>query len=334
VNYLSENPQKIPSEYLKDIIIPMNLSNPHLSLKKFVPFLKKKVLNKLKTPRNEHSNKPLYSLIKTSNIASIFEQYELNIVNRESLLWYINLIEDMLSYTSPAILDYKDDFELILYHVLMHEEFGAFERAAQCFHKLLLSLLSVFPTNLGHSNPEELTKDEFFNFYKRIGKMRRQDIELVWHHPSEKEIEYAKDLYTQLLDNNMAYLEKTYFGDLKEEKFDYETASKLIDSMHLKVNTESPVAREELTRSSVLTTVVSLGVLQRSSMACISKEHPIRERFEKKFMLDFCNDTRIKVLNHLKKYMQYTAQHGLLGDSLVGIVLVTLMSCVIGEDTQ
>ncbi len=332
-SYLDENLQKPPSQYLPDLIHPLNLRDANLTLSKLLPLFKNQVLNKAATSQAEiNSKKPLYSLVQNSSVGAIFDQYELKITNKETLARILTTLKDVLTFASPALLQHREDIELIIFHSLLHEDHSVFDKSAQLLHTVLLSLLSVYPTNLGSINPQDLTQEEFGNIYKKIGRLPRRSLELQWHEPTDKEIQYAQELYSLFFERNLQDIETQHLQGVSTQKPTLENLASLMDDLHLK---KAEVAnRETLSRSLILVDYVFLGISQRASFAGVANLTEEKKKFEGRFRLEGFKNARERICSLGNRLVQYTFSNLYVKDPYIAKALVQLLGTMYGEEEQ
>ena len=237
-----------------------------------MPVFKDQLLTKISVSKAEtNSKKALYSLVSHSHVGAVFEQYELKITNKETLTRILVALKDVLTFSSPAILEHRLDIELIVFHCLLHDDHIVFDQAAKIIHTIFLSLLSIYPTNVGSLNPSDLTEQGFANLFKEVGRLPKKNIEIEWHLPSDKEKQYAQELYTTFFDKNLNHIEQEHLQGVSTQKPELGLLANLVDDMHLKKVEVSNVQREGLGRRLSLVNYAFLGISQRASFARRSK---------------------------------------------------------------
>jgi len=334
-NYIEDNVQKFPSKYLSEIIQPLNMAASGIMTKKMIPLMKDKLLSKLKTPKTEeYSKKPLYSLIQKSSISKEFDYYELSTTNKETLLWMLNILEDLVTYTSPAILDHSTDIELIIFHTLIHDEHAVFEKSVIVLHKLLLSLLSIYPTNLGSLDPADLTKEEFLNIYRKIGKPIKKNIQLKWHQPNKQEKAYALSLFNLLYQTNLDAIKQDYLQGFQSKELNYQFLSQLIDDMHLKMLETVRIERVEIGRSLFLAYFTFLGLSQRIPYAKTAILSDIQKNFEERFCFEELGNVREELCEFVKRFLDFACTKSYIADPTISKTIVDLAAGTFGEDEQ
>ena len=193
-----------------------------------------------------------------------------------------------------------------------------------------MSLLNIYPKNLGSLNPSEYNKkDEFASFYKRIGQLPKKTIELDWYEPGEAEIEYASYLYNLFIVRNIDYLKEMYPN---ETQYDETTMSDLVDLMHLNHLEISVVQKRDTYRIITLIFNVFSSISQRCSYKDITELNEIQKNFEKKFTLTLFANLRLEILNLIKKLVPQLIKNGLINDINTIKIIINLISNACGED--
>jgi len=175
---LSDNVQQMQSHHVSELLAPLTMSQPKFVLDKFIPLLKKKLL--AAKSNEKHQDKFLHQLVKSTNIKDQFDQFELKIVNKEGLIWYLNILLDVISFSSPELVAYANDIELITLHSMLHEDLTVFNKSVEVFHRLILSLTGVYPTNVSIIDFKTNKLDQQFRFYDRVGKSSSSNIKVEW----------------------------------------------------------------------------------------------------------------------------------------------------------
>ena len=135
--------------------------------------------------KSEFVEKPLHFLLEKIQVTEEFYEYEFLIKNKENLLWLLSIFQDIITFGSPTILEYQKEIELVIFHGLLHDEYEIFRQSVKILHYFILSLVSIYPTNLGSQNPNDFTPENFLNFYRNAGDVTAKNVDIDWHMPSE-----------------------------------------------------------------------------------------------------------------------------------------------------
>jgi len=314
----------------------MNLANiPHFT-SVIIPILQEKMFYKVSQSRaNENSKKPLYHLIQRTKVKDIFDFYEFRITNKENLLWYLEIVKSLVSFSSPAILKHSKEIQLIVFHGLMHEEHNIYKKALSIWHHFILSLISIYPTNLGSLNPKDYSKDEFLNFYRKAGELNCKNVELQWHMANEEELACLKDIIENMFKPILSYLSEKYLQEYKEERVNTDAFSSYIDSMLLQHSTPiTPSQKEDIIRNLSLASYMFLAFSECIPFRNFAFLSEMKEQFERKIVLLEYSNLRMELYAFLAKFIKYSFQKAIIYEDRIARTLVDMVGYLFGIDDQ
>jgi hypothetical protein len=314
----------------------MNLANIPNFMNIMMPILHEKLFYKVSQSREkENSQKPLYYLIQRTQVKDIFDYYEFRITNKDNLLWYLDIVKSFVSFSSPSILKHLKELQLIIFHGLIHDEHNVFKKALQIWHHFILSLISLYPTNLGSFNPHDYSKDEFLNFYRKAGELNSKDVELTWHHANEEELGCLKNIIENIFKPTLGYLSEKYLQDYRDEKMNFDLFSNYIDSMLLVSATNVTAAqKEDIIRNLNLASYMFLAFSECIPFSKFANLGEMKEEFERKFVLEEYTNLRLELYAFLLKFTKFSFQRSLIYEDRIARSLADVIGYLFGIDDQ
>ncbi|KAA1468544.1 hypothetical protein DENSPDRAFT_833875 [Dentipellis sp. KUC8613] len=172
-------------------------ANPTKTLAKFVPFCIRNIYTELESGAS--------SLRTTSNLSTPLPA-------DATFHWNLAVLRGAIFNDGKAVLKYKDEFLPLLLH-LRDKTLAkrGFSWSGKLLSSLLLTLTHTYPLEDKFVNTNEWSSDEFrFNHHRYWGKLyRAEDVNVSWHVPDDKEIDFALQIFTDMIEPTLASLEKS-----------------------------------------------------------------------------------------------------------------------------
>ncbi|KAI0274846.1 hypothetical protein BC834DRAFT_814888 [Gloeopeniophorella convolvens] len=124
--------------------------------------------------------------------------------------WNLAVLRGAMFNDGKAILQYKDQF-LPLLRRLRDKALSkrGFSWSGKLLSSLLLTLTHTYPLEDKFANRDEWASEEFrFNHHKHWGKLyKAEDVSVTWHVPDEEELNFALELFREIVEPTLARLE-------------------------------------------------------------------------------------------------------------------------------
>jgi len=331
VGYLTENTEKTPNMYVSDIIQAFNLADPAMTLKYLFPVVKEKLLMKRHDSSFKTDNALQEYLLGHAKHHEHVRSFELKTINKEILIWYLSILKDLVSYSQGLVRDYEADLEAIFILTLGHKELEVCELTAQVIQTLILSILSIYPTNLSCLNRSQTHKGESIRYiYRDIGRLPKENLEADWYQSNSADNEYAVYLTKLFKDSIISGFTHAYLSEVSEVW--PEDLTTLVDVMNLNRQESSPQKKQELTRGTLLVYTVFKAIAQRASFKDVYLLSNSAKGFEADFFLRELDDARMKAVFFAHKLTYWCIRNGYSQDEKIMSNLSKIISIGAGED--
>lgn len=72
-----------------------------------------------------------------------------------SIVWYINLLENSICYSQDDLVPFLKDLELLILHLIFCEEEKVFIKTCDLINSMFITLIQEFPRDLKYFDPSE-----------------------------------------------------------------------------------------------------------------------------------------------------------------------------------
>ncbi|KRX06807.1 Armadillo-type fold [Pseudocohnilembus persalinus] len=216
-----------------------SLCEPEKMLELVFDIIYKKIIKKRTDLKNLEAvqKSPCYFFVEQSEIKEEFLEYEFAISNKESLNYYLTIIENAFTYSNTAILPYLKKLEMLVLQGITHEESIIFEKGCDLINTVVVTLVSVYPSSLYYLSALQRQKygknSEIFAL-KNIKKMSLEEYEVEWHLPGKEEREAVFAWSEKFMFKALEFFEKKFFEEEDFQVLDYAgNQEELIDKLIL-----------------------------------------------------------------------------------------------------
>ncbi|KIY51373.1 hypothetical protein FISHEDRAFT_37518 [Fistulina hepatica ATCC 64428] len=186
-DYASNNVRPNAVRAIHQLVECVANASPEKTLAKFVPFcarnIRVEIENGASSVRTTSSSTPLPS--------------------DATLHWNLAILRGTVYNDGKKLLKYREEF-LSLLKLLHHRAFSkrGFSWTGRLLSSMLLTLTHTYPLENRFVNPDEWNSEEFqWNHHKYWGKLYRPDeIKINWHVPNADEIEFALEIFTEIVE--------------------------------------------------------------------------------------------------------------------------------------
>ncbi|KAF5355656.1 hypothetical protein D9756_004216 [Leucocoprinus leucothites] len=193
-DYASTNVRTNAVRAIHQLVECVANANPVKTLAKFFPFcaanIRVELENGASSLRTTSASRPLPS--------------------DATLHWNLAILRGAVYNDGRAVLKYKDEF-ISLLRFLRDKTFSkrGYSWTGKLLSSLLLTLTHTYPLENKFVNPEEWTSQEFReNHHRYWGKRYSPDeVKISWHVPSEDEIQFALQIFQELVEPTLDLLE-------------------------------------------------------------------------------------------------------------------------------
>ncbi|KAG8927367.1 hypothetical protein FRC02_008250 [Tulasnella sp. 418] len=169
-------------------------ANPAKTLARFVPFCIKNIRHEI-----EHGASSLRTTSMTRMLPS-----------DATLHWNLAILRGSICNDGRAILPYREELTSLL--KLLHEKTFSkrgFSWTGNLICSIVLTLTHTYPLENKFVNPDEWESEDFQrNHHKYWGKLySAKDVKIQWHTASEEELDFAFDIFENLVDPTITLLQ-------------------------------------------------------------------------------------------------------------------------------
>lgn len=189
---------------------------PEYLLEGIFSIIQKKMLKARTDPEGLKSiqSSALYFLLQHTGLKEKILEYEIAITNTESILWYLSLIENALTYARSHIRKYTDTLEIVVYLCIFSEEGIVFERACDIIHTIVITSSFILPEDIYYISPKQARlKSSKYYYLKSTGSFQLKNLDLTWSYPTPEDLAYMRSWVDRFLYVIMDYYQTKYFGE-------------------------------------------------------------------------------------------------------------------------
>ncbi|KAK0456353.1 hypothetical protein EV421DRAFT_1699087 [Armillaria borealis] len=195
-------------------------ADPVKTLARFLPFCSRNIRTELENGAS--------SLRTTSD--------SMPIPSDATLHWNLAILRGTVYNDGKAILKYKDELMslLQLLHSKTYSKRG-YSWLGKMLSSMLLTLTHTYPLENKFVNPDEWKSDEFrWNHHCHWGKLYKpEEIEVSWHVPNAEEIDFALQIFRELVEPALSRLEELLLPEVPRDAVWRHDAYSELNNSHL-----------------------------------------------------------------------------------------------------
>ncbi len=239
------------------------------------------------------------------------------------------------SFGREHLLGHHLVLQRVVFLSLLSQHLEVQEKAARIAHHIILSLVSIYPTELScwDIGATESDREKYLlRFYKHIGDFDETKFRVSWHETSEAERKYAEQWTNQTLYRVIDFFEEKYFKTVNLNIDVTRDLHRIIDDINLKAPQQSGTLKSDVLISVTLLEEVFSAINIRCGQIYHGTSNQTYISFRDNFLFVEYQKVHSRILDFIKKLFVFILNKDLTNDVAIMKIILKLMASLIGED--
>ncbi|KRX08188.1 Armadillo-type fold [Pseudocohnilembus persalinus] len=307
-------------KYFSYAINAFTLREPQQMLKALL----EKIINEVLVKRREiNENYTTPTKFQFENQREILQNYQIEHINKDSLKWYLDILDDLLTFSGSHIEQYDELIYKLVVICLQYEEEVIFKMGIRIVHKILISNLSDYIKDF-KAYPKEVEEDNFgfVNFHKNLGLNNKFREKLNLNEISQKQRDYALKVYKRIVepvfDRFQNEILKEELNENKIELQPYDNFSEIVDKFY---STQEQKQKrgiiEEFKRGFKILKIMYCSISPRTYEIQENKFQSLYSNFEEYYLYSEYKNEQIRYIEFLEQFCDFLINSSYLSNLYV-----------------